>query len=318
MYILFNLLLLASPASKSGIAKQYTLGCIFIELATNQLVMYMSGSLQSNATMYIIIVVAVYRVFFDYRYSLFAAIVGGTLFASNTWLEITGRVPIAPSFPLQGEHPIYTDPASLAAISVIQGVLVGIFIAFFTINYGMNQALKLQRKLYQQSLIDGLTGIANRRFFEECIDKEWKRAQRNKKPVSLILLDIDAFKAFNDQYGHPAGDECLQKVAKALEKTLKRPADMVARFGGEEFAVILPDTEHKGAAVLAEKVRKAIEDLNIPHSYSPVHSSVTISLGIATMTPEKNEVAETLIHFADKALYRAKLKGRNRVESTLE
>lgn len=170
------------------------------------------------------------------------------------------------------------------------------------------------RKLVEQSTLDGLTGIANRRRFDDFMEVEWKRAQRNDLPLSLIMIDIDVFKAFNDNYGHLAGDECLKKVAKTLQKGLKRPGDLAARYGGEEFAVVLPETNTGGAASLAEELRRRVEKLKIPHAYSPVMDVVTVSLGVATVIPKKDLLPETLIELADKALYRAKEKGRNRFE----
>jgi len=165
------------------------------------------------------------------------------------------------------------------------------------------------KKLQELSSLDGLTGIANRRQFDESLDKEWRRAERNNTSLSLILIDIDFFKPFNDNYGHQAGDECLIKVAAVLRDAIVRPADLIARYGGEEFTAILPDTDINGATVVAEHLRAAVESLNIPHAHSTVTDHVTISLGIS----EKTELPdlETLIHKADECLYTAKESGRN-------
>jgi len=161
---------------------------------------------------------------------------------------------------------------------------------------------------------DGLTGIANRHHYQEEIDRIWKQGIRASKPISLIMCDIDDFKAYNDTYGHQKGDKCLQLVARTLNETLKRPLDMLARYGGEEFVVILPDTTLDGASHIAELMRDRIESLKIIHDRSEVAKVVTISLGVATITPNQNSSSDKLVLAADKALYRAKQEGKNRVE----
>jgi diguanylate cyclase (GGDEF)-like protein/PAS domain S-box-containing protein len=164
--------------------------------------------------------------------------------------------------------------------------------------------------------IDGLTGIANRRRFDDVLLSEWKRAQRDHTPCSLLFMDADHFKNYNDIYGHIPGDRCLRQIAEVATKILRRPADMVARYGGEEFAVILPDTNCEGAIAIAEQVRSAVEQLRIPHSGNP-HEIVTVSIGCATQIPEINSELSELLKSADSALYVAKSLGRNRVEATL-
>jgi len=168
-----------------------------------------------------------------------------------------------------------------------------------------------EEELRRLSYLDALSGIANRRYFEETIRREWRRAMRHKKPISLIMADIDHFKAFNDTYGHPAGDKCLKEVVTALQNALKRPADMVARYGGEEFAVVLPETDRDGARVVAEMQRLQVEALEIENAHSNVSSQVTISLGVASDMPIQNSTPKTIISAADEALYRAKSAGRN-------
>ena len=158
-----------------------------------------------------------------------------------------------------------------------------------------------------------MTGIANRRFFDEYLEKEWKRAQRDKYPFSLVMIDLDFFKVYNDTYGHQKGDVCLKEVATAIDETMKRPADMAARYGGEEFALILPETSPEGAMGLAEKLRKSIFDLNLEHKNSSVDNRVTVSMGVATLKVDKESNYSDLITKADKALYAAKNDGRNRV-----
>lgn len=174
---------------------------------------------------------------------------------------------------------------------------------------------KVEEKLKELSIRDGLTGIFNRRHFDEVIDKEWKRATRDKIPLSLIMLDIDSFKIYNDTYGHQAGDECLKKVAGAIAGTLKRPADMVARYGGEEFALVLPHIDKEGASRLAEIIRANIEALKIEHRRSTASPYATASLGVSSAIPVPDSSYESLIANADKALYLAKKGGRNQVNT---
>jgi len=164
--------------------------------------------------------------------------------------------------------------------------------------------------------VDGLTGIANRRRFDETLQLEWRRAQRDRTPCSLLLMDLDHFKNFNDIYGHIHGDRCLRQVAETAAQVLQRPADLVARYGGEEFAVILPDTSRDGAVEIGEKIRFAIEELRVPHGGNP-HGIVTVSIGCATVVPENDSDLSELLKTADSALYVAKSLGRNRVEAAL-
>ena len=169
--------------------------------------------------------------------------------------------------------------------------------------------------LKAMSYTDGLTGIANRRHFDERIEEEFARARRAKTPLSLLLLDIDFFKPYNDLYGHVQGDQCLREVAAALRSALHRPADMAARYGGEEFAIVLPDTSHDGARQLAEAARAAVESRQFVHAGSSVASYVTVSLGLATCSPDGAGNVQQLIEQADLGLYEAKKAGRNRVAS---
>ena len=162
------------------------------------------------------------------------------------------------------------------------------------------------------SMTDGLTGIANRRNFDSHLAVEWKRALREQQSLTLILVDIDHFKAFNDYYGHLAGDHCLCRTARILQQQISRPSDLAARYGGEEFALILPSTD-RAARALGEQCRKAIEALEIPHQSSPTSSWVTASVGIASMIPQHNGQPSELVAKADRALYDAKQNGRNRI-----
>lgn len=172
--------------------------------------------------------------------------------------------------------------------------------------------LALNRKLEILSHQDGLTCVANRRLFDQNMDAEWQRARRSKAPVSLILLDIDHFKAYNDLYGHVKGDECLVHVAGALSQMPLRSTDLFARYGGEEFAIVLPQTPADAAASLAEKCRNLVSNLNLRHPVSP-EGKVTISVGVATLVPSEDCPYTTLIERADQMLYQAKKSGRNRV-----
>jgi diguanylate cyclase (GGDEF)-like protein len=168
------------------------------------------------------------------------------------------------------------------------------------------------RELEKLSRQDGLTGIANRRYFDTYLLTEVRRGAREKAPVALILSDVDHFKAFNDCYGHQAGDDCLRRVAAALSSAGRRPADLAARYGGEEFAMVLPGTALEGAVDVAKAVSRVIGGLAIPHARSAVDQSVTLSQGIVSLIPEKETTCEHLIQHADQALYQAKQQGRNR------
>ncbi len=170
---------------------------------------------------------------------------------------------------------------------------------------------KANEKLTALSVMDGLTQIPNRRKFDECLENEWNRHIREKKPLSLILCDIDFFKNFNDTYGHQAGDDCLKKVAAAIDKSVCRSSDVVTRYGGEEFSAILPNTGIQGAELIAERIRTAIQSLHIEHKTSSVSKCVSVSLGIGTCIPEQGSSSDIIITMSDKALYRSKANGRN-------
>lgn len=175
----------------------------------------------------------------------------------------------------------------------------------------LNSALRMVENL---ASMDALTGIANRRHFDEVLEQEWRRSMRDGSFLSLLLIDADHFKNYNDVYGHISGDDCLRQVVEALRAELRRPADLLARYGGEEFAVVLPDTDGRGALDVAEKMRVAVELRAIPHAGSP-HGIVTLSVGCATQTPQPGASAFDLLRASDTALYRAKGAGRNRTEA---
>ena len=168
-------------------------------------------------------------------------------------------------------------------------------------------------ELESQTLVDGLTGIANRRRFDLHLEDEFRRAKRTNSSVSLIMIDVDHFKDYNDNYGHQRGDKCLVRIASTLGGVLNRSRDLVARYGGEEFAVILPDTDSDGALQVAETMRAEIEALQLDHAFSGVAPHVTVSLGVSTLVPELQAKTGSLIHAADRALYQANRSGRNSV-----
>lgn len=168
--------------------------------------------------------------------------------------------------------------------------------------------------LKRMSFMDGLTGIANRRHFDDMLDKSWRRCERLALPMSLVMLDVDHFKLYNDHYGHQGGDDCLKAVAACMAASVARPDDLAARFGGEEFVCLLPSTDAAGAAEVARQVMEGVRALEIPHAVSPVAPFVTISLGVATLSPAQDgRAADGLIARADERLYEAKRAGRNRI-----
>jgi len=174
--------------------------------------------------------------------------------------------------------------------------------------------MKRQRDILEElSTLDGLTGINNRRSFDRYLATEWNRQARSREPLSLIMIDIDFFKNFNDVYGHIAGDECLNKIAGVIDQSASRSADFVARYGGEEFVVVLPKTESTGAANVARKIEEQIDLLQVAHSHSEVADHVTVSQGIATFSSVTKHSQTLLVERADQALYQAKKEGRNRI-----
>jgi diguanylate cyclase (GGDEF)-like protein/PAS domain S-box-containing protein len=187
--------------------------------------------------------------------------------------------------------------------------------ALLIIAHDISEHKRVEVMLQDLSRRDGLTGLANRRHFDECLEREWRSALREKTPLSIILCDIDYFKNFNDTYGHQGGDDCLRAVAGVLEQDLRRPLDVAARYGGEEFVLVLPGTDRKGALAVAESIRSGIEALAIPHAASTAAKVVTISLGVASAVPSPDVSAAEILSAADQALYRAKGAGRNRVST---
>ena len=175
-----------------------------------------------------------------------------------------------------------------------------------------NEMLKAANvKLEQISIIDGLTSIENRRAFDLVYDRAWKLSRREGTPLALIMIDIDHFKIFNDTYGHLAGDKALIKIAEVIKGVIKRPGDLAARYGGEEFVVMLTNTAAEGAAVVAEEIRRRVEELGIENV--KIESDLTVSLGVASVVPDHTMEPDELIDIADRALYKAKEEGRNKV-----
>lgn len=170
-------------------------------------------------------------------------------------------------------------------------------------------------KLTRLSQIDGLTGIYNRLVFDRFINTEWEQCKRCQHQLSLLMIDVDYFKLYNDNYGHQAGDQCLRKIASVLSNCARQSSDIVSRYGGEEFAIILPDIEKEMAMDLAEKIRREVEEMKVIHEYSIVSDYVTISLGLCTVIPTEESSVEEFIGYADEALYEAKKENRNKVVS---
>lgn len=237
------------------------------------------------------------------------------------WLKnLVHEIPLAP---VAGRYWVVRAMSGGAFVSARRGYLPALvlgfgfaFIAllvFFAVR-SLRQNAELnttKRELEKISLTDALTGLANRRHFDLYLEQEWSRALRQNQPISMVMVDIDYFKAFNDAYGHLGGDQCLKQVAQVLAQVVRRPTDLVARYGGEEFALVLPDTQD--AAAVVESCRVAIQALGIVHEFSDVAPVVTISAGVCSMVPTRKISPELLIQLADKALYEAKETGRNQV-----
>ena len=170
-------------------------------------------------------------------------------------------------------------------------------------------------ELRRLSRIDGLTGVLNRRAFDEMLGAEWVRAQRTKTPLGILMMDIDCFKAYNDRYGHLAGDGCLKSVASALSTVVRHPPDSLARYGGEEFVCVLPGTDLDGTITVGRRILTEVRGLGLPHAYSAAADHVTISVGAAALIPDAEQSAESLVKVADERLYEAKSTGRNRLVS---
>ncbi len=186
--------------------------------------------------------------------------------------------------------------------------------SYFELHQAQQELKNLNKKLETLSYTDGLTNIANRRYLDKKLRLEYNRLARRGAELSLIMIDIDYFKLFNDQYGHVCGDDCLRQVASVISNNISRSADVAARYGGEEFVCILPETDLKGAKVIAEKIRIDVENLFIEHKQSKISDFVTVSLGVSTIKCCSKRDTLDILSMADKALYKAKMNGRNRTE----
>ena len=207
-------------------------------------------------------------------------------------------------------HPIIASAGGLLVLFLLISIVFEIH-DFRTRHKLLSESNK---QLVQLSNLDSLTGLANRRCFDENLGKELNRSTRERTPLSLILLDVDYFKEFNDTFGHLVGDECLKQIAYVLQKTVERSHDLAARYGGEEFAVILPSTDLKGGLIIAERLRTQVENLDLTSPKASIIQSITISLGLVSIPHgQKGITSKTLIDWADKALYEAKSQGKNRV-----
>ena len=193
-------------------------------------------------------------------------------------------------------------------------VLMSLFVDLTLLYRRVSQANAMLAQLASR---DGLTGLANRRSFDEKLDSEWRRALRLQQPLALLMLDVDHFKLYNDSYGHLGGDDCLRRVSAAIGSHIARPGDLAARYGGEEFAVILPNTDATGASNLASRIRESVAALGLIHPQSSLQR-VTISVGVAVVVPEQGQLPAALVSLADQALYQAKSLGRDRIQLAAE
>lgn len=213
----------------------------------------------------------------------------------------------------QCDEPRYWQPWEVKLVEQVAGQLA---IALQQADL-YNRLERANEKLRWLATTDGLTEVFNRRYFDYYLRHEWRRLLRDQQPFSLLLCDIDYFKAYNDYYGHPAGDVCLKQIAGAIRSSTHRPADLVARYGGEEFAVILPNTNLTGACQIAEQIQVEVAAQRLPHKTSLIGDRVTVSIGVTTHIPTRREKPEHLITAADAALYLAKDKGRNQYQVKL-
>ncbi len=215
--------------------------------------------------------------------------------------------------------PVELSPSGLKFLQFagLTGMLLCVYLLVSVLKkmeFEARQALHTANgELERQATTDALTGIANRHRFEQVLQQEWARHERTNSPLSIALIDADYFKAFNDEYGHLAGDECLRKMARAIQSSIRRPGDFCARIGGEEFVVIQPDTDAPGALRIAELIRTQIHALGIPHAGSAVGPDVSISIGVSTTVPSRDRSHLDFLNDVDIALYRAKEEGRDRI-----
>ncbi|WP_420589056.1 diguanylate cyclase domain-containing protein [Bacterioplanoides sp.] len=210
------------------------------------------------------------------------------------------------------EYPCHSDDERRWFKMYVRGFEVAGLRYFVISHTNITERRSTEEALLAQARMDGLTNIANRRYLEQFLLMEWRRCARLKLPVSILLIDIDYFKQYNDAYGHLAGDSCLKDVARCLQKLARRPGDLCARYGGEEFILVLGNSDYEHAEIMAERVLRAITELNLRHNKSDVADHVTVSVGLATCLPETTDEKEQLLSCADQMLYGAKAAGRNR------
>jgi len=207
----------------------------------------------------------------------------------------------------------------LAAVALVLAGVTWIARRFYHVNWLLRQQLEENRRLQDElralTITDPLTGLPNRRHFDVMCSTEWERARRDRRPLAVLFIDVDHFKSYNDCHGHRAGDDCLAAVAGAIRQSLQRPGDLAARYGGDEFVVLLPDTGTDGALDVARRVLAAIRALDIRHDDLP-SGHVTPSIGVAQLVPGVDDTARELLERADRALYAAKLAGRGRIMAT--
>lgn len=222
-----------------------------------------------------------------------------------------------------GHHFSFLPPNDLTthsdAVLSYTGFLAFLTVVFLMVWLSLDFADREQQSLREanqflatEAMTDALTEIPNRRYFDRLAEQEWKRHERTQLPLSVLILDVDYFKQYNDAHGHAAGDRCLYLIAQAIQSSLKRPGDFVARYGGEEFAVVLPNTGDLDAARIGEQVRQAIKELRLPHPASPLGEYVTVSVGSGTIVPMLGDSHREFVREVDRALYRAKTGGRDR------
>ena len=204
---------------------------------------------------------------------------------------------------------------SMALLMTILSV-VGSACSFLILNTHRieNDLKRASRKIENLANMDGLTNLFNRRYFDKKLSEEFSRLQRTSQPLSLIIADLDFFKLYNDTYGHQAGDDCLRTVASILKKAAGRISDIAARYGGEEFVILLPNTDQSGSLKVAEAIRESLAAEAIPHETSTVKDTVTLTMGVATVTPNRSITPEMLVKFADQALYTGKANGKDRIQ----
>jgi diguanylate cyclase (GGDEF)-like protein len=275
------------------------------------------------------LVIWVSAVFWQSTYSLTFVAVSFTLMATIRYgfsvsvisLNILAVIATAASMSGHGPFVLGGGVNVTSRVLLLQGFLILTMTTVMSVS-----VIQLERKVFQDRMknaydemartaeTDSLTGLKNRRFIEAALSREWKRALRDRAQLALLMVDVDYFKLYNDSYGHVAGDDCLRAVAEVLSRGARRPADIVARYGGEEFMCILPNTDVRGAFLLAESLRRQIEALS-ERPHSTLKCSVTVSVGCVAATPSLDSRSESLVETADQALYRAKHNGRNRVET---